>query len=298
VVPGVGVQQARAAAAPANARRHWLAPGFPSLDKPLAASTASISSLLRELDADLPAGVALTVLVPAQLDGVDAQRPVLSRPVEWRVLPGAMPSAMAQDAARQTPFALSVRYATEREPALRYLRAVNVAWRLPNSPAADIAPASHALGDSSRYLAWLVPGPVPPAVREWIDRGGIALLDADATLESAPPMTALWRDDKGVAQVEGAAYGAGRVMRLTGPLSPQTLPALLDGDFPQRLRDLFEVPAPMPARVFAAEHAPATGGSVYSQPPRDLQPWLLMLIAVIFLLERFMASGARQRAAP
>ena len=53
---------------------------------------APIASHLRELDASLPSDVALTVVVPKTLEGVDAQIPKLSRKIEWRVVPGAMPA--------------------------------------------------------------------------------------------------------------------------------------------------------------------------------------------------------------
>jgi hypothetical protein len=81
------------------------------------------------------------------------------------------------------------------------------------------------------------------------------------------------------------------------------MPGLLDADFPRHLHGLFEGPPPAPARVFAADHAPATGGpltwdEMFAPSPRDLQPWLLVLIALLFVLERWMASGPRHRAAP
>ena len=87
VAPGVEPSQARAALTVADARWHWLAPGFPELKGQVPASTAPVSSLLRELDASLPVDVPVTVFVPSQLDGVDAQRIVLARKVDWRVLP-------------------------------------------------------------------------------------------------------------------------------------------------------------------------------------------------------------------
>ena len=305
VVPGVDLKQARAAQAPENARRHWLTPGFPSLDasqQDMAASAtgASVTSLLRELDASLPPGVALTVLVPAQLDGVDGQRPVLSRHVDWRVVAGTSPKAPAANTVPAP--VVSVRYASDREASLRYLRAANAAWREPgtktSAPVQDVASSGQALPEKSGYLVWLASGPVPQAVSDWIRAGGIALLDAQATLVDAPPMAALWRDDTGTTLVEGAGYGKGRLMRLTRAFTPQALPALLEPDFPQRLRSLFAAPKPAPARVFATDHAPATGGAVFPQSPRDLQPWLLALIALLFLLERWMASGSRHRVAP
>ena len=199
VVPGVDLQQARAAQAPENARRHWLAPGFPSLeaaqqDMAASATTASVTSLLRELDASLPPGVALTVLVPAQLDGVDGQRPYCAVAWTGASLPARHRRHTQRRRRQRTPCPRppsSVRHAADREAALRYLRAANAAWREPGSkqatPMQDVAPAGQPLPETSRTLVWLAPGPVPQAVSDWIRAGGIALIDAQATLADAPP---------------------------------------------------------------------------------------------------------------
>src|SRR5690554_3847123 len=66
VAPGVDVNQAQALAEGADSA-HWLAPGFPELTQPAPDGMAPVASLLRELDAQLPAGAALTVAVPTRL---------------------------------------------------------------------------------------------------------------------------------------------------------------------------------------------------------------------------------------
>jgi hypothetical protein len=98
--------------------------------------------------------------------------------------------------------------------------------------------------------------------------------------------------------VEGAGFGHGRVLRLTRRLAPQAMPQLLEPDFPRHLRALFNAPAPAPTRVLAAAHAPSTGGPLFPPPPWDLQPWLLWAIALLFALERWLASSARRGPAP
>lgn len=296
VVPGVDLQQARAVPAAGDARRHWLAPGFPSLDQPAPATTASVTSLLRELDAGLPAGVALTVLVPQQLDGVDAQLPALSRRVDWRVLPGAMTLAPAR--AATVAFSPAIRYAPQREASIRYLRAAQAAWKGDGKAASDLASLAQPLPANARQLIWLAPGPLPAAVDGWVRQGGAALLDHESALPKLPATTVLWRDASGTALVEGVAYGKGRVMRFTRALTPQAMPALLEPDFPQRLRALFDPPQIAPTRVLSASHAPLTGGPTFPQSPRDLQPWLVLLIALLFLAERWIATGARRTVAP
>jgi len=41
-----------------------------------------------------------------------------------------------------------------------------------------------------------------------------------------------------------------------------------------------------------------SGGPVFAQPPRDLQPWWLWCIALLFALERWFASSPRRGVAP
>ncbi len=298
VVPGVDLKQARALPAPQNTRWHWLAPGFPSLDEPAPTVSAPVTSLLRELDAGLPEGAPLTVLVPEQLAGVDAQLPSLSHRIDWRVLPGTMAAGPAPIAAAFTP---SIRYAPQREAAMRYLRAAQAAWKgdgATTAAASSEALITQPLPANTRQLIWLAPGALPAAIDAWVREGGAALLDRDTTLANLPATTVLWRDATGAPLVEGAAYGKGRVMRFTRELTPQELPVLLEPDFPQQLRTLFDPPGVAPTRVLASTHEPLTGGPPFPQSPRDLQPWLVLLIALLFLAERLLATGARRAVAP
>lgn len=297
VVPGVDLHRVRTLRTAPGARMHWLAPGFPPLDAGVPPGALPISSLLRELDATLPAGVRLTVVVPARLVGVDAQLPLLGRRVDWRVVPGAMPSPRAIPV--EPAPAMSIRHAPDRASAVRYLRAAHEAWQLPSQPGAfDAAPVTQPLAAQSRFLVWLAPGPLPAMVRDWIAKGGIALLDPQAEFAKPANVTTFWRDETGAPLVEGGALGRGRILRLTRALSPQAMPQLLEGDFPERLRALAMTPAPAPARVAAVAHAPSTGGEVLAPPPRELQSWLSWCIALLLLLERWLATGPRRGVAP
>ena len=67
VVPGVDASAVRSQATDTATRLHWLANGFPSLDDAAPAGTPAIGSLLRQLDAELPAGTPLTVTDPDQV---------------------------------------------------------------------------------------------------------------------------------------------------------------------------------------------------------------------------------------
>lgn len=297
VMPGIDLAQARAAVGDGKARLHWLAPGFPALDQP-APATASLpfASLLRQLDSELPAAVKLSVLVPEQLQGADAQPPRLSRTVEWKVLPGAMPAR--KSVATDAP-ALTVRYAQDREDGVRYLRAAASAWQpVATAAAFAAAPVGQAIPTEARYLVWLAPGPLPTAVADWIRQGGTALLAADAEYKLPASALVYWRDEIGTPLVEGAALGRGRVLRFTRAFAPETMPQLLQPDFPRNLRTLFATPAPAPARVAAQDYAPAPGGAAYAPPPRGLQPWLTLLIAMLLLVERWLATRRSRGVSP
>ena len=289
VVPGVDVARAKQVGVAKGALWHWLAPGFPALSKVPAASDVPVTSWLRELDAALPADVALTVVVPERLDGVDAQVPKLSRRAAWRVVPGAR--APVATPPREAVPALAVRYAPQRADAVRYVRAAMRAWQ---SKAEDIGPAARPLAQGTQQLAWLSPGAVPVDVLAWARDGGTLLLDAQATVADAPSMVSLWRDASGVTWVEGAAFGKGRLLRFTTPLAPADMPVLLDGAFPRELRTLLAPTARAPSRVLASVHAPTTGAIAAPPAPRDLQPWLLWLIVLLFAIERWWATAAQR----
>jgi hypothetical protein len=188
VAPGVARADARAALDAPDADWHWLAPGFPVLDRDAPSGAPPTSSLLRELDARMPDGASLTVLVPTRLDGLDGERPALRRKVDWRVVDTdvATPSA-----APPMPAVLAVRYVRGDDPGLPYLRAAAAAWRA-TAPAigdvqADFATVAEPLGPRARWLVWLVPGTVPPHILAWIEAGGTALLGAAS---QAPDATA------------------------------------------------------------------------------------------------------------
>src|SRR5699024_6303378 len=94
---------------------------------------------------------------------------------------------------------------------------------------------------------------------------------------------------------EGGRVGSGRLLRFTRPLSPARLPELLEPDFPRSLRAVLEEPVPAPASAYAADHAPGTGASAYPQPPRDLRPWLALLIGLVLVAERWLATSRRRQ---
>ncbi|GAB2516957.1 BatA domain-containing protein [Lysobacter humi (ex Lee et al. 2017)] len=291
VAPGLDVVALRAhVRAPADAHWLWLAPGFPALDG-MPRAGGSVASLARELDATLPRGVPLTIVVPAVLDGVDGERPRLSRRVDWQIVPTA--AKHAPRATPSPPTRLTVRYVPARREAARYMRATAIA--LAGSPAVDIAPPTAAL-PTTGALAWLVPGDVPAGVLDWARRGGVVLVDIEAVVDKAPAPATLVRDDGGHALVEGSAFGRGRLLRFSRPLTPEAIPELLDGTFPALVRDAITVSPPPPGRARAAEMLPRLGGDAFPIQPRDLGGVLALLAGMLFLVERWLATGRRGRA--
>ncbi|MQP76424.1 hypothetical protein CQ393_11045 [Stenotrophomonas sp. MYb238] len=293
VVPGVDLAAARTAVAADQARWLWLAPGFPALDAPAAASPPqSVASLLRELDASLPATAPLTVVVPSVLDGLDAQRPQLSRAVRWEVVETA-PSATGATAtaATATP-RLHIRHDDAGAAALPWLRAVGQAWNA--ATPMDIAGDDRPFDDDDGVRVWLSARPVPEAVQAWARDGGRLLVDARTPLPSSTQRLPLWRDDSGATVIEQLDGTHAQWLRWAAPLQPAAMPVLLDAGFPQRLRDLLQAP-PAPTRAWATAMQPDSGAAAWPQPAYEPVPWLAAAIALLFLLERWMASARRRR---
>jgi hypothetical protein len=293
VAPGVDRAAARNAANAIDAEWHWLAPGFPLLEEAPSSSFSPSSSLLRELDADLPATSSLSVVVPDPADGLDGERPRLSRAVEWHVVAG---SPRANEAASVgPPVRFVVRYAASAEASVEYLRAAVAAWntREPRHYELDVQPASVAIPADTTWLAWLAPP--APEVSAWVERGGVALI-ANASASSGD---ALWKNAAGEVYARNESSGRGRMIELTGALIPSSLPLLLDADFPDRLLAALRGPPAAPTRAVAAAMRPLheTAGMQEASrslaQARPLDAWLVMLIAGLFLLERIVATHAR-----
>ena len=246
----------------------WLSPGFPELAGP-APAPGPMVSLLRQLDAELPPGTPLRVVVPAVLQGVDAQRPRLSRAITWQVAPGAMPAPAAARAAASFAVRSDSRYLVAAARALGQ---------------GDVGPASAPIRPGTRALVWTAPGPLPATARAVLERDGTVLTIADTPAGAIGPATG--------PLIETVASPRGRLLRFTRPLVPATMPELLDPGFPRRLAAAFAEPLP-PARVAARNFAPDTGASPYPQPAVDLRPWLAIAIALLFLLERLLATRRR-----
>ncbi len=289
VLPGVDLAAARAAVGSADAQWLWLAPGFPRTDKAAAPPAAQpLASLLRELDASLPADASLTVVVPSVLDGLDAQRAQLSREVRWQVLEQA-PVAAAPTA--PAPPRLQIRHDTEGKQGLRYLQALVAAW---NSPKADAANDDVAFTDNAAFHIWLSAKPLPAGLLNGPNAGGRLLVDARTPVPADAQRMPLWHDADGTLVLEQINTAQGRWLRWAAPLQAANLPVLLDAGFPARLRAILQPPAAA-GRAQATTMQPLTGAAAYPQPAKEVSHWLILAIALLFLLERWLASAPRRR---
>jgi hypothetical protein len=195
------------------------------------------------------------------------------------------------------PETLAVRYAPDAQASITWLRAAVAAWntREPGRYRLDVQMLDAPLADDTHWLAWLAPQ-LSPATRAWIERGGVVVQAGGMTMHGDP----LWRDVDGSVLARSDAIGRGRLITLSGALVPATLPWLLDPGFPQRLLAALRGATIAPDRAPAAalEPVPATNTAVNpgsSGTTRPLDAWLALLIAILFLLERVVATHARAR---
>ncbi|MCC4585510.1 BatA domain-containing protein [Xanthomonas sp. NCPPB 1067] len=304
VSPGVDLAAARALPHADDAQWLWLAPGFAPIDvtntdhdRTAPGTPQPIGSLLRELDAGLPAEATLSVIVPAQWGALDAQRVQLARAVHWQVLPGRSPLAPAPALAPPSLLAVAD---TPAMPALRYLRAVHAAWALPGSlPVTTPAAAQPARWAPGTVVIWLSSTPPSASVIAWVAAGGQLVLGAQAPVPhaSAAPLQAVGEPD-GDALLDAAPLGRGRLLRWSAPLEPQHLPAVLEADFPARLRTALQ-PPPTPQTAPAQTQSPQRGAAIRLRvPPQSLAPWLIGLVLLLFALERWLATAPRRNVAP
>lgn len=286
-------------AVPDGAELRWLAPGFPPIDSPAPDARVPVTSLLREADAALPAGNSLVVHIPAMLDGVDGERPHLSRPVQWLVADAPVPPP-AQDArAEASPPTMALRFSPEYADQAKWLAAAQRAWLAASD---DAQPADETIAapdarwpEDTQVLAWLDEGELPPDVLAFARDGGTLLIGDAVTWPAQDDGQVAWHGEDGSARLRAARLQAGRIMQFSQPLAPSAFPELLDPRFPQWLMQPLQVPPPVPRRVEAAQHAPQAGGPAFTPPTSPLAPWLAVLLAALFVLERWLAAGPPTR---
>ncbi|MEP6880862.1 MAG: BatA domain-containing protein [Dokdonella sp.] len=267
----------------------WLTPGFPSVDTPITRSDLPQASLLRELDASLSEADHLTVVVADQIDGLDAQRMTLGHSVDW--LEVAAASRSPEPLRDPKTYVVSIRSdAVDATRGLRYVQAATSVWKTPEGDnwKVDDEPASVPLPGKLDALIWMSRG-IPDAVFSWIRQGGRALTLGDPLSRGNP----IWRDQQGQIIASEEVVEAGVLIRLRGPLTPSNLPNLLDADFPRRLQSLL-LPAPKPsARAYSREVKPVLVTRTAIERVTSLSAILGLLIALVFLIERVLATRRR-----
>lgn len=291
VAPGVDAAAIDEARADAAVDARWLAPGFPALDQPPPQGGIPFASLLREFDAGLAPGAPLAVLVSQRLAGADGGRLRLTREVEWRVAPGG---DWPEPATIPAP-SMAIRHDAAHREGARYLRALAQAWQDETDARIDVAEAASLPGGEADLVAWLREDPLPGEWLAWVRQGGQALLPAGAPWPAEAEGVVVWRDEAGAPLLVAVPQGEGRLLRFTRPLAPAAMPQLLEPGFPTALREVLQ-PLPAPTAVAAADYAPETGAPPSASAPHDLRPWFALAIALLFLLERWLASGRRRGA--
>lgn len=300
VVPGADLARVRSSQTGGDARWVWLAPGFPDVGEPMPAAGPS-ASLLRELDASLPAQARLGVVVPETLQGLDGTRLALGREVAWTVAGDPARRVPPRDA--ETP-TLAVRHPAERGASVRHLAASVAAWQVdvPATSTIDAAADDTLPPEAVDTLVWLHAGPVPEAVLDWVAAGRTLVLEGDGTRPAGTGAgVAVWRSEAGEVLAHASRHGSGRIIALSRPLQPDALPELLDPEFPERLLEVLLPPA-SPAAAPATAHAPlrleqAPSGGRAATGYRALAPRLAIALALLVLMERILATRTTRWAA-
>jgi len=290
VASGVDAAAARNSIPEQVGEWRWLSPGFPSLNTAGAPHSGEpLMSLLREADSVLTPGTAMIIVVPSYLDGLDAERLQLRRPLTWHLLPGAAPAATTP----ASPTPLAVRYDPADASELPVARALASAWAAGGTVLpVDIATWDKPLPKLPAWLIWLGAAP-PKSVNDWVREGGRLLISRQST--SKDPV--VLANDDGTAVLRARVLGTGRLLSLTVPLKIEDLPALAAPDFAKTLAAELQRPTLAPGRAPAASVAPLqlpTASRLWGRP-QSLASYFAVSIALLFLFERLYATRLRAR---
>jgi len=296
VVPGADMNAVKDSVSNKKSEWHWLAPGFPDFEEKPVIANLNIGSLLRELDAQLPATTSLTLIVPEHISGLDGERIRLSRKVDWKIVPGAMPAVPAIET--KTPIRLAIRYDDAHADASIYFRAVQLTWqhdqKASERDSLDAANISTILKPGRNALVWLATGELPSEIRDWVNKGGTIIVSKETRAPEMKPGVPVWRNEQGRVLLRAAPMGQGRILQWQQALKPEAMPELLDAGFPAYLQAVLESAPSAPTRALATSQTPLSGAKIFAEAPASLQTWIALLIAILFLLERWLANAPRR----
>jgi hypothetical protein len=296
VIPGADIRTVKKSFAEKNMQWHWLTPGFPEYKNTPDTTKIPVASLLRELDAQLPTNTRVTIFAPEVLSGLDGDRIRLSRKVDWQVTPGRMPSSDTTEAS--TPIHLAIRHDENHADAVIYFRAAFSAWESSTNNVQnnllDDASIASALNQKTNSLIWLASGELPKNIRDWVAQGGTVIVTQDCIFKEAASSVVAWRNPQGQALARISVLGRGRIVQWQQALSPSAMPALLEPTFPEQLKQLLRPTTVISTRALANAQTPFVGIKPWPGIPQSLQPWLILIITLLFMLERWLANAPRR----
>ena len=246
-----------------------------------------LQSLIRELDRELPAATKLSIVVPTELAGLDGERLRLGREVVWRSLPAVSVSQELAPAAQ--PFRIAIRTASDQPVAASVARALSAAWQAAGiAIEVDEQPLGVPISKDSGLL--IVSGSELDEATQALASNGLNLLLGDPDAKTGE---VLLRDADGQPLLRRQAA---RIYALAGPLDPVAWPALLDPQLPAALLKLLRPAVPPRDRAPAVSVAPLRAAVDSAGPARPLTPWFALAIALLWLIERLLATRRRSEA--
>jgi hypothetical protein len=178
----------------------------------------------------------------------------------------------------------------EGHPGKRYLDAVVAAWQAdPDVAGVSLVELDDLAAPPADLdaLVWLRESEPPPALRAWTRRDGTLLRVHAVAADAADAV--LWRSQLGTATLRIVDFER----RLDCPFALDCLPELHDAGFPALLRAWLAGAPQAPSRAISKDVAPTQAVRDWTPPSRSLDAWLVLLIALLFGLERWLASGRR-----
>lgn len=300
-----------------DAGARWLAPGFPSLaQRPVEGwQRTSIASLVRELDARLPADVPLELIVPAQGLVLDDARPITARTVHIRAVDGAAERAALGKALTIEVLDLSAATSgTGPAAGPTDLSALLAAFGSAASSADALSvrlvdePSASRNSDPRSLLVARerTDRELPGSVLQFAERGGRVLEFAGSSGPGVAPLSAGIEAEAflAVIQAKRRVVGdrGGWIATLPWRYDRRELPLLIQDDWPSVLAAAFGRSVPLPAvgrSVDLEPLAPSTAssgrlrGSAANRLPlvsqQRFDDWLKWIIALLFVAERALA---------